>query len=149
MSDQPNADRERDDGALFWTGTVLGWAIIAFGLKLLFDDPEASWFNTLRLTAIGIVAHDIVWLAVSVGGTWLVMRALGRDIPHWIRWATWTSAIVIAMWFPLWRGYGDRIRNDTILPRDYRASIIILLIAIWLGGAAAALVARRRQLSDG
>lgn len=132
-------------GTRFWVGTVLGWAIIAVGLKLLVDDPEAAWFNTLRLTAIGIVAHDLVWLAVSVGGGWLLARAIGREIPYWIRWAGWTSAIVIAIWLPLWRGYGDRLRNDTILPRDYTASIVILLAVIWVGAAGAAVLADRRR----
>lgn len=148
--DAPHAVAPTPYGTLFWAGTVLGWAIIAYGLKLLFDDPEASWFNTLRLTAIGLVAHDAIWLAVSVGGGWLLARALGRSIPHWVRWSAWTSAIVLALWFPLWRGYGDRIGNPTILPRNYSASIVILLGVIWLIGASSAVVAKRlRQRSAG
>lgn len=145
MSDARTPEQRREYGLLFWIGTAVGWAIIGYGLVLLVGDPEASWFNALRLTAIGLVAHDAVWLPLSIGGTWLVARAIGRDVPGWIRWAGWTSAIVIAMWFPLWRGYGDRIGNDTILPRDYRASIVILLGVIWVGAATAALVSARRQ----
>lgn len=150
MSDDATTDKvqhiesEHEYGALFWTGTVLGWLIIAYGAKLLFDDPEASWFNTVRLVAIGIVAHDIVWLAISVGVGWLLSKALGTKVPYWIRWSGWTSAIVIAMWFPLWRGYGDRIRNDTILPRNYTASIFILLAVIWLAGGAYGYLRRDR-----
>lgn len=143
----PSADAENDSGAggaLFWVGAVVGWAVIAYGAKLLFDDPEASWYNTLRLLVIGLVAHDVVWLGLSVGVGWLGARLLGRSIPHWIRWGAWSSAIVIAMWFPLWRGYGDRIRNDTILPRSYGWSIVVLLGLIWIGAVGYELIRRRR-----
>lgn len=139
---------ERAYGATFWVGTAVGWAIILYGAKLLFDDPEASWYNTVRLAAIGLVAHDVVWLGLSVGVAWLAARALGRPVPFWVRWATWTTAIVVAMWFPLWRRYGDRLRNDTILPRDYATSIVILLIVIWVAAFAYELVRRRRAVAS-
>jgi hypothetical protein len=143
MSDESNT-AEHEYGRLFWVGTVLGWIVIAYGAKLLLDDPEAKWFNTARLVALGIVAHDIVWLSLSVGAGWLCARIIGRRVPYWIRWGTWTSIIVLAMWFPLWRGYGDRIGNDTILPRNYGTSILILLPVVWIGAFGWELLRRRR-----
>jgi hypothetical protein len=132
-------------GAAFWAGTVMGWAIIVYGAVLLVGDDEAEWFNTIRLVAIGIVAHDIVWLAASIGTGWALSRVLGRKVPHWITWAGWTSAIIIALWLPLARGYGDRLNNDTILPRNYAASILILLPLIWAAAAIWGLFSARRD----
>jgi hypothetical protein len=137
---------EHEYGALFWVGTLVGWAVIAYGAKLLYDDPEASWFNTARLVALGIIAHDIIWLAVSIGLGWLCARIIGRAVPFWVRWAGWTSVIVLAMWLPVWRSYGDRIGNNTILPRDYTMSILVLLPLIWIAAGAYALVQRRRAV---
>jgi hypothetical protein len=138
-------------GVTFWIGTAVGWSIIIYGARLLFADDEAEWFNTVRLVAIGIIAHDVVWLTISVGGGWLLSRIVGREIPFWVRWATWTTAIIVAMWLPVGRRYGDRLGNDTILPRNYDHSILVLLAVIWFGAAAFGLAASRRtvQRSEG
>ncbi len=132
-------------GITFWIATAIGWAIIVYGMVLLFGDDEAEWFNTARLVAIGIVAHDVVWLVVSVGTGWLLARMVGRSLPHWVRWAGWTSAIVIAIWLPLARGYGDQLNNATILPRNYATSILILLPSIWVAAAIWGVLSTRRQ----
>lgn len=137
-------------GVLFWVGAIIGWAAIAYGTILLIGDDEASWFNTARLVAIGLVAHDGAWLAASVGTGWLLSRWIGREIPFWIRWGGWTSAIVVALWWPVGRRYGDALGNDTILPRDYTQSIIVLLVVIWVAAAAYGLWGwRRDRRSDG
>jgi|TARA_R110002110_G_scaffold11667_3_gene55891 hypothetical protein len=93
-------ESKHEYGVLFWVGTVIGWAIIIYGARLLLADDEAEWFNTVWLVAIGIIANDIVWLGVSVGGGWLLSRMIGREIPFWIR------------------RYGDRMDNATILPQN-------------------------------
>lgn len=147
MSDQTSEVEHNEYGVLFWIGAVIGWAIIAYGAWLLYGDDEANWYNTARLVVIGIIAHDVVWLIVSVGAGWLLSRLIGREIPHWIRWAGWTSAIVIAMWLPLARGYGDRLNNDTILPRNYTTSILILIPVIWIGAAVYGAISRSRSTS--
>jgi hypothetical protein len=140
-------------GVLFWVGALLGWVVIAYGAILLFGDEEAEWFNTVRLVAIGVIAHDVIWLAVSVGSGWLLSRVLGREIPFWVRWGGWTTAIIVAMWLPVGRRYGDRLNNDTIIPRNYTNSIIALLVVIWVAAAAYGLIDERRsargQISDG
>ena len=59
-------------GVRFWVGAAIGWAIIVYGAVLLYGDDEANWFNTARLVVIGIIAHDVVWLIVSVGAGWLL-----------------------------------------------------------------------------
>lgn len=146
MSDATHSDEGNKYGFLFWVGTVLGWAIIIYGARLLLADDEAEWFNTVRLAAIGIIAHDVVWLAVSVGTGWLLSRIIGREVPFWIRWAGWTTAIIVVMWLPVGRRYGDRLNNDTILPRNYTNSIVILLAVIWVGAAVYGFVSSRRAL---
>jgi hypothetical protein len=139
------AEQQHEYGVLFWVGTVIGWAIIIYGARLLVADDEAEWFNTVRLVAIGIIAHDVVWLAVSVGGGWLLTRVIGREIPFWIRWGGWTTAIIVAMWLPVGRRYGDRLNNATILPRNYTNSIIILLAVIWVSAAAYGIIAAQHS----
>ena len=125
--------------------------IIGYGAPLMLSDDEAEWFNIVRLVTIGIIAHDIVWQSLSVVAGMLVSRILGREIPFWVRWAGWTTAIIVAMWWPVGRRYGDRLNNDTILPRNYTNSIVILLAVIWIGAAAYGLASSRRsvQRSEG
>ena len=59
------------------------------------------------------------------------------------------------MWLPVGRRYGDRLANDTILPRNYTNSILVLLAVIWIGAAVYGVVSARRsdartgQPSDG
>ena len=137
------SEQQHEYGVLFWVGTVIGWAIIIYGARLLLADDEAEWFNTVRLVAIGSIAHDVVWLAASVGGGWLLTRVIGRAIPFWIRWGGWTTAIIVAMWLPVGHRYGDRLNNATILPRNYTNSIVILLAIIWVSGASYGLVSVR------
>jgi hypothetical protein len=150
-TDTQSSEEQKKYGVLFWFGTILGWAIIIYGGRLLLADDAAEWLNTVRLAAIGIVAHDVVWLAVSVGTGWLLSRVLGREIPFWIRWAGWTTAVIVAMWLPVGRRYGDRLNNDTILPRNYTNSIVILLAVIWVGAAVYGFGSSRRddQRSEG
>lgn len=147
---EPIEDEEPTFGIAFWVGTVIGWIAIGYGVWLLVDDPEAQWVHTLSLAAIGLIAHDVVWLGVSISVGWVLARLLRRrTVPHWLRWGTWTTAIVTAIWFPLWRGYGDRIGNETILVRDYTWSIVVLLIVIWstaiFSAVFVAVRARRRR----
>lgn len=141
----------RHYGVTFWVGAALGWTIIVYGAWLLVADDEAEWLNTVRLAAIGVIAHDVVWLSVSVGAGWLVTRIIGRGIPFWIRWAAWTTAVIVAMWLPVGRRYGDRLNNDTILPRNYTNSIVVLLVVIWAGAAIYGAISARSaaQRSDG
>jgi hypothetical protein len=132
-------------GRAFWIGAALGWLMIGYGVKILLADPEANWKETARLVAISIVAHDVVWLGVSVGAGWLVARALGRPAAFWIRWASWTTCVLIVMAFPLVRRYGDRFGNDTILPRDYTTSLIVLVVLVWIAAAAYGAIARHHS----
>lgn len=103
-SDQPSdqaAAAGSKYGALFWVGTILGRVIIGYGARLLLADDEAEWFNIVRLVTIGVIAHDIMWLTLSVGAGWLISKIIGRVIPFWVRWAGWTTAIIVAMWWPV------------------------------------------------
>ncbi len=129
-------------GVWFWLGAAIGWAIVGYGILLILGDPEANWKETGRLVAISIIAHDVVWLGVSVGVGWLLARVLGRTVPFWIRWATWTTFVLGAMAFPLVRRYGDRFGNDTILPRNYTTSFVVLVAIVWVGAATYGLVGR-------
>ena len=126
---------EQDHGVGFWIGAAVGWLIIGYGVLLILDDPEANWKETGRLVVVSIVAHDVVWLGVSVGVGWILARMLGRQVPFWIRWAAWTTFVLGAMAFPLIRRYGDRFGNSTILPRNYTTSFVVLVTIVWAGAA--------------
>jgi hypothetical protein len=121
----------------FWTGLVLGWALIAFGVRQVLVDADATNPPGLaRWVLGGLIVHDLLLAPIATA----IAVALAR--PRWRWWAgpattaLALSAIVVAFAYPMLRGYGIRSANPSALPRDYRAAILVILVGVWAIGAA-------------
>lgn len=121
-------------GPLFWTGLLVGWAVMGFGAVgisnsvWLKDRPAklATWVLG------GLVVHDAL-IASLVTGAGLFLAWV---LPRWLRGpvagAAALSGLVVLFSYPLLRGFGRRESNTSILPLDYGRNVAIVLALIWL-----------------
>lgn len=102
------------------------------------DVRPAVW---LRWLVTGALVHDLVVAPAAVGVGWLVVRYAPRVLKAPLQAALLLSAVMVAVSWPVLRGYGDVPSNPTYLPRNYSAGLMLTLAVVW-GTCAAWTVAR-------
>jgi hypothetical protein len=134
--------RSRRATAAFWVCAVVGWTVIALGVRGIFVDRSATrpsdlvrWFGGL------LVLHDAVLVPVALGVGWLVGRLIPARASAYVKVGGAMTATVIALWWPLWRGYGRRESNPTLLRLPYERNLLVALALGWGLVSAVALVA--------
>lgn len=140
MSDDLREDERR--GWLFWGSAALGWAIVAFGLWTLLQHAGSTKPLNFAALFIGLaVVHDLVFApAVSLLG-----RVAGPRLSAAIRTIVFVAAVisgslVLVALPPLLGDPGD---NETLLPRNYAAGMLLSLAVVW---ATAGIVIAVRRL---
>lgn len=129
-------------GPLFWTGVVMGTALMAVGVVELFGSPDLSPpADVARWVVVFALVHDLVVapLAIAVGvvtGRLLPSRA--RPV---VQVALLVSAVVALFSVPFVAGWGRPADNLSILPRNYGRGLVVVLSLVW---AVAAVVLFRR-----
>ncbi|HEY3240152.1 MAG TPA: hypothetical protein VGL92_11345 [Acidimicrobiia bacterium] len=120
-------------GFWFWTGLVVGWATMGFGLAgLLGDSADTHPGDLARWFLGGAVAHDALAAPVVCGAGWLLARAVPRAVRAPVAGGmVVTGAVVLYAW-PFLRGYGLRPDNPSALPLDYAAGLTTVLAAVWV-----------------
>jgi hypothetical protein len=127
-----NADRTQRAPAAFWVAAVVGWASIGYGVRGVVVDRAATqptdlarWFGGL------LVLHDLAVVPVALAVAWLVGRAVPGPAVVPVRLGLASSAIAIALAFPLVRGYGERSGNPSLLPLPYERNLLVVLGVVW------------------
>jgi hypothetical protein len=121
-------------GPLFWTGLVVGWSVIGFAIVGI---SNSVWLKDrpakLAVWVLGgLVVHDAI-VASTVTAVGLVLtRLLPRSARGPITGAVALSGLVVPFSYPLWRGFGRRQSNTSILPLDYGRNVAIVVALIWL-----------------
>lgn len=127
-------------GLLFWGLTVIGLAVMGFGLYGIWTNQGTGSLNVrirpMVTWVIGaIVLHDLVFapivLAVGRGLRWVRPRALRAPLQVGLA----TSALVTLLAFPLVRGYGARAGAPSRLPLNYTVGYLALLGVVWIACA--------------
>jgi hypothetical protein len=141
--------RSRAATVVFWGAAAIGWVIILLGVRGVFHDSSATrpgdlagWFAGL------LVVHDVVLVPVAFGVAWLVGRVLPDRAVVPARLGLAASAVVVAVAFPLVRGYGERDANPSLLPLPYGRNLAIALVLVWVvvvGATAISRVVRTRR----
>jgi len=132
-------------GPAFWVSAVVGWVVIAVGIRGLFSHRlDTRPANLATFVVGGALLHDLVIAPVVL----LAAVALTRLLPSQAR-ATVKAALVITgvlalFSYPLVRAYGLATHNPTSLPRDYALNLTIVLGLVW-AVAAGALIVRLRK----
>lgn len=127
-------------GWLFWPLTVLGLAVMGFGIYGMWANQGTSLLDVrLRpmLTWIigAIILHDLVLapmtLATGRGLRWVRPRLLRAPLQVGLA----ATLLVTLLAFPLVRGYGARPGDPSRLPLNYAVGYGALLAVVCLGCA--------------
>jgi hypothetical protein len=141
--------RSRGATIAFWVCALVGWTVIALGVRGIFVDRSATrpsdlvrWFGGL------LVVHDAIVVPIALGIGWLVGRLRPGRGSTYVKAGLAMSATVVVLWWPLWRGYGLRESNPTLLRLPYERNLLIALALGWgvvatVAGASA--IARRAR----
>lgn len=131
---------------IFWASVVIGWALIAIGIRGVIVDaiftrpPQWSvWFVGAALFHDFIVAPVVFAIAV------VVLRRVRRPYRAPVQAALALTALVTVGTLPVLLRLGEPIGNPTVLPtHDAGPALAILLGAIWAATAVFLVTARRR-----
>jgi hypothetical protein len=127
--------------ALIALGTiVMGYAVLGAA-----TDPDLKPGGVVLFLATGLVAHDAVFLPLTIAAGALIARLT----PRWARPSVSVAAIVsLAVGLaalPLVLGYGRSADNPSILPRAYGHGLLLVVTLIWAVALVAMIIARRAQ----
>jgi len=132
-------------GRAFWTGLVMGWAIIGFGVWGVIHTRIQAVPVSFAAWLIGAtVVHDFIVAPIVFALGIALRRSLKGRIRAGVQVAIVVSGIVLAYSFPLLFGYGRRPTNPTVQPDDYVVNVVIVLAGIWIAAFLWLLVRGRR-----
>jgi hypothetical protein len=132
---------------LFWTGVVVGWAVMAVGvIGLMGNDSGVPPVGVTRWMVGSALVHDLVVAPIVVGVGMVVARWVRPPYRAIVQGALLVSAMVTLVAWPFVRGYGRLANNPSILPNNYAAGLASVLAVVW-GAAALALVWTRMRRS--
>lgn len=133
-------------GPVFWTMLVVGWAIMAFGIRGLILQPGSTNPETVGPWFVGsALAHDFLLAPVVFLAGAGVARAVPARVRPFVQAGLIISGMVVAVALPQLIGLGGQPGNDSALPHDYRAGLAMVLAAIWAGVLVIYLVNRVRR----
>ena len=140
--------RRTPGGALFWTAVLVGWAIIAFGIHGALSQSSRTHPHSFAIWIIAsLVAHDAVIapLVFTLGRG--LRRALGGPLRVGVQAGLVLTGVFVLISIPIAGGFGLRPDNPTLLPRNYGAGLLIVLVTVW-AVAGVVLVRARRRVSS-
>jgi len=144
---EPGRDDDHRAGPLFWISAVAGWAVIAWGLRGVFQHSlETRPSNLAKFVVGGALLHDLLVAPLIIVAGVLVARAVPSRARAVVQGALAISGIVALFSYPLVRAYGLATNNPTSLPHNYAAGLMIVLGVVW-AVAAGFVVARMRTAS--
>lgn len=136
--------QDAPSGPAFWLMFAVGWAIMAFGIKGLIQQPGSVGPDTVAPWLIGsAVVHDFLVAPAVIALGVVIVRLVPGEIRRFVQTGMVLSGAVIAVAAPLLIGLGGQAGNSSALPHNYRVNVLIVLAVVWLGIVVAALVGRR------
>lgn len=137
--DQPAA------GPRFWISAAAGWAVIAWGLRGIFQHSlETRPSNLAKFVVGGALLHDLLVAPLIILAGVLLARAVPGRARAVVQGALAVTGIVALFSYPLVRAYGLAANNPTSLPRNYTANLLVVLGVVW-AIAAGLVIARMRS----
>ena len=126
-------DRKKTGGPAFWIGVVIGWALIAFGIRgLLQNEVDTNPTVVGRYVLEGALILDLVVAPIACAAGLLIARLLKPPLRAIIG-GGFVASVVIAIYsYPFVRGYGRSPNLPSALPVNYARGLLIILAVIWL-----------------
>ncbi len=138
-------DEERRPGPLFWISAVLGWAVIAWGVRGVFvHSLDTRPANLAKFVLGGALLHDLLIAPLIIGVGILVARSVPGRARAVVQGALAVSGIVALFAYPLVRAYGLAANNPTSLPHNYTANLLVVLGLVWAVAAGLVILRLRR-----
>ncbi len=135
---------QRRAGPLFWISAGAGWAVMAFGLRGIFEHSlDTRPANLARFVVGGALLHDLVVAPLVIIAGVVVARAVPRRGRAVVQAALVISGIVALFSYPLVRAYGLAANNPTSLPHNYARNLLVVLGVVWAVAATALLLRLR------
>lgn len=146
---EPAQDDDRRAGPLFWISAAAGWAVIAWGLRGIFQHSlDTRPGNLARFVVGGVLLHDLLVAPVVILAGVLLARVVRGRARGVVQAALAVSGMVALFSYPLVRGYGLAANNPTSLPHNYTANLLVVLGVVWALAATAVILRLRRPVSQ-
>jgi hypothetical protein len=147
--DAPIVEPERRlRGPMFWVSAVLGWAVIAYGIRGLFHHHvDTRPANLATFFVGGVLAHDLLFAPVVLVAGVLLARIAPRPARAWLQAGLLVSGCLVLFSYPLVQDYAKVIHNPSSLPHNYTANLAVTLGVVWgavIAGALGTAVLHRR-----
>ena len=133
-------------GPLFWVSAAAGWGLIAWGLR-------GAWHHRVdtrpaeltRFFAGGIVAHDLLFAPLVLGGGVLLARLVPGRWRAAVQAALLVSGSAALLAWPEVRDYARVNHNPSSLPHNYTANLAVVVGAVWAVALLGTVIVRRRR----
>jgi hypothetical protein len=137
--------RRTTGGPVFWVGVVIGWALIALGVRGLLHDHVATNPAVVgRYILEAALILDLVVAPVACAAGLLVARLLKPPLRAIIGGGLVATVVISIYSYPFIRGYGRSPNLPSALPLNYARGLIIVLAVIWVVVGALSVWAVRR-----
>ncbi len=131
-------------GPMFWVSAVVGWVVIAAGLRGIFENSiDTRPGNLAAFVVGGALLHDLVVAPLVILAAVVVGRAVPGRARAVVQAALVVSAVVALFSYPLVRAYGLAANNPTSLPHDYATNLLLVLGVVWAVAAGLAVLRLR------
>ena len=140
--------KQRLGRPMFWVSAIVGWAVIAYGIRgLLHHHVDTRPANLAKFFVGGALVHDLLFAPVVLVVGVLLARSAPRPARAWLQAGLLVSGSLALFSFPLVRDYAKVIHNPSSLPHNYTANLAVTLGAVWAaviaGGLVTAVLHRR------
>jgi len=116
----------------FWLSAMVGWVVIAYGIRgLLHHHIDTRPANLARFFVGGALVHDLLFAPVVLAAGVLLARAAPRRARAWLQAGLLVSGCLVLFSYPLVRDYAKVIRNPSSLPHNYTANLAVTIGLVW------------------
>lgn len=138
---------DRPGGPAFWTGLVLGGAVMAYGVRGALTDSAGTHPAALATWVVGAdLAHDLLVVPIIATVGWVTARLVPARWRPLVVSGLVMSGVVLLLGVIPWRGDGraNVPDNPSVQPLDYTTAIATVLAVVWAGLALAAVLGMLR-----
>lgn len=137
---------ETRHGPLFWSGAVVGTALMAVGVVELFGSSDLSPPAGVARWVVGFALfHDLVLAPLTIAAGVATGRVLPGRARSVVQVALLVSAMVALFSVPFVAGWGRAVTNPSILPRNYAQGLLAVVGVVWAAAAVVVFLRLRRR----
>ncbi len=134
---------------MFWVGVIIGWTVIALGIRGLLHDHVATNPTVVgRYVFEAALILDLVVAPIACAAGLLISRLFKPPVRAIVGAGLVSSALIAIYSYPFVRGYGRSPNLPSALSINYGRGLVIILVGIWVVVGALCAWSLRRARSD-